>query len=64
LSDGTGKACGDAAAYVEHRTLPISPGKTLYVWMRTAEALGPDEFYPSLFHFISTKLKPLPTAKP
>jgi len=27
--------------------------------MRTAEAIGPDEFYPSLYEFISRKLKPI-----
>ena len=47
---------GDAAAYIEHRSVPLWPGKSVYVWMRTAECLGPDEFYPSLYHFISTKL--------
>ncbi|HEU6447184.1 MAG TPA: glycoside hydrolase family 99-like domain-containing protein [Verrucomicrobiae bacterium] len=52
---------GEAAVYIEHRTAPLSPGKSIYVWMRTAEALGPDEFYPSLYQFISTKLKPLPS---
>ena len=54
---------GDAAVYIQHNAAPLSPGKSLYVWMRTAEALGPDEFYPSLYQFISTKLKPLPTDK-
>lgn len=48
---------GDAAAYIEHRSQPLWPGKSIYVWMRTAEALGPDEFYPSLYEFISTKLR-------
>jgi hypothetical protein len=64
LWDGQKHHEGDAAAYVEHRTLALSPGKSIYVWMRTAEALGPDEFYPSLYQFISTKLKPLPAANP
>jgi len=58
LWDGQKHFEGDAAAYVEHRTPALSPGKSIYVWMRTAEALGPDEFYPSLYQFISTKLKP------
>ena len=56
LWDGQKHFDGDAAAYVEHRTPALSPGKSIYVWMRTAEALGPDEFYPSLYQFISTKL--------
>ena len=50
---------GDAAAYIEHRSEPLWPGKSVYVWMRTAEAIGPDEFYPSLYEFISRKLKPI-----
>jgi Glycosyl hydrolase family 99 len=50
---------GDAAAYIEHRSQPLWPGKSVYVWMRTAEAIGPNEFYPSLYEFISTKLKPI-----
>jgi hypothetical protein len=54
---------GDAAVYIQHRIAPLSPGKSIYVWMRTPEALGPDEFYPSLYQFISTKLKPLPSDK-
>lgn len=49
---------GDAAVYIEHRSYPLWPGKSIYVWMRTAEAIGPDRFYPSLYQFISTKLKP------
>ena len=53
---------GDAAVYIQHRTAPLSPGKSIYVWMRTAESLGSDEFYPSLYQFISTKLKPLPSS--
>lgn len=51
---------GDAAVYVQHGAAPLSPGKSVYVWMRTPEALGPDKFYPSLYQFISTKLKPSP----
>ena len=50
---------GDAAVYIEHRSVPLWPGKSIYVWMRTAEAIGPDKFYPSLYEFISTKLKPI-----
>ena len=64
LWDGQKHYEGDAAAYVEHRTAMLSPGISLYVWMRTAEALGSDEFYPSLYQFISTKLKPLPATNP
>lgn len=63
LRDSAGHFYGDAAAYVENRTLPLSPGKTLYVWMRTAESIGPDVFLPALFQFISTRLKPLPNDK-
>jgi hypothetical protein len=48
---------GDAGVYVEHRSLLLRPGKSIYIWMRTAEAIGPDKFYPSLYEFISTKLK-------
>jgi glycoprotein endo-alpha-1,2-mannosidase len=54
---------GEAAVYIQHRTALLSPGKSIYVWMRTPEALGSDEFYPSLYQFISTKLKPLPADK-
>jgi len=63
LKDSAGHLYGDAAAYVENRTFPLYPGKTLYVWMRTAESIGPDVFLPSLFQFISTRLKPLPVDK-
>lgn len=48
---------GDAAVYIEHRSFPLWPGKSIYVWMRTAEAIGPDQFYPSLYEFIAEKLK-------
>jgi glycoprotein endo-alpha-1,2-mannosidase len=54
---------GDAAVYIQHRTAPLSPGKSIYVWMRTPEILGSDEFFPSLYQFISTKLKPLSTGE-
>jgi glycoprotein endo-alpha-1,2-mannosidase len=49
---------GDAAVYIQHRTASLSPGKTIYVSMQTPGALGSDEFFPSLYQFISTKLKP------
>jgi hypothetical protein len=55
---------GDAAVYIEHRTTALSPGKTIYISQRTPEALGSDKFYPSLYQFISTKLKPLPASNP
>lgn len=64
LKDSTGKFQGDAVAYVEHRVLPLSPGKSIYVWMRTAEAFEPEVFLPSLYQFISTRLKPLPLENP
>jgi glycoprotein endo-alpha-1,2-mannosidase len=53
------RSYGEAAVYIEHRSEPLWPGKCIYVWMRTAEAIGPDEFYLSLYEFISTKLKPI-----
>jgi glycoprotein endo-alpha-1,2-mannosidase len=59
LRDTQNHYFGEGAVYIEHRTLPISPGKTIYVWMRTAETIGEDKFYPALFEFISTKLKPI-----
>jgi len=59
LRDNTGKPYGDGASYIEHRTPSLAGGKSLYVWMRTAEAFGPDVFLPSLYQFISTRLKPL-----
>jgi hypothetical protein len=59
LSDNTGKSYGDAIAYVEHRSIPLVPGKSIYVWMRTVEAFGSEVFYPSLYQFISSRLKPL-----
>jgi hypothetical protein len=64
LKDSTGKFHGDAVAYVEHRVLPLSPGKSIYVWMRTAEAFGPEDFFPSLYQFVSTRLKSLPAEHP
>ena len=36
LKDDAGKFNGDAVVYVEHRVSPLSPGKSVYVWMRTA----------------------------
>jgi glycoprotein endo-alpha-1,2-mannosidase len=54
---------GDAAVYIEHKSASLSPGKTIYVSMQTPGALGPNEFYPSLYQFISTKLKSLPADK-
>ena len=60
LKANNGEWEGDAVAYVEHRSPPLASGKTLYVWMRTPEAFEPDIFFPSLYRFISTRLKPLP----
>ena len=42
LRDGTGEPYGDAVAYIEHRTPSLAGGKSLYVWMRTTEAFGPE----------------------
>jgi hypothetical protein len=64
LRDSSGKSQGDAVAYIEHRTSSLAGGKTLYVWMRTAESFGPEVFLPSLYQFVSTRLKPLPSANP
>lgn len=59
LKDNKGEWQGDAVAYVEHRIPSLASGKTLYVWMRTPEAFDSDIFFPSLYQFISTRLKPL-----
>jgi hypothetical protein len=64
LKDNAGNWQGDAVSYIEHRTPSLSGGKSLYVWMRTAESFGPDVFLPSLYQFVSTRLKPLPSANP
>ncbi len=63
LKDSAGNCQGDAVSYIEHRTPSLSGGKSLYVWMRTAESFEPDVFLPSLYQFVSTRLKPLPTDK-
>jgi glycoprotein endo-alpha-1,2-mannosidase len=63
LSDKQNRYFGEGAVYIEFRTLPVAPGKAIVVWMRTAETIGEDKFYPALFEFISTKLKPLPADK-
>jgi hypothetical protein len=59
LKDNTGKVHGDAVVYIEHRETPLSPGKTIYTWVRTPEAFGSQDFLLSLYQFISTRLKPL-----
>jgi glycoprotein endo-alpha-1,2-mannosidase len=64
VSDSSGKAHGDAVAYIEHRVPSISSGKTLYVWMRTGEAFSQEIFLPSLYQFVSTRLRPLPSENP
>ncbi len=63
LKDNTGKLQGDAVAYIEHRTPSLAGGKSLYVWTRTTEAFGPDNFLLSMYQFISARLKPLPNDK-
>jgi glycoprotein endo-alpha-1,2-mannosidase len=60
LWDGAHRFRGDAAVFVQHKTLPLSPGKTVYISQRVPEALGPNEFFPALFQFISTKLERAP----
>lgn len=64
LKDNAGNWQGDAVSYIEHRASSLSGGKSLYVWMRTAESFGPEVFFPSLYQFISTRLKPLPSDSP
>jgi len=59
LKDGTGKSFGDAVTYIEHRTPELAGGKTLCVSIRAAESFDPVDFFPSLYQFISTRLKPL-----
>ncbi len=48
---------GDAVACIEHGSPPLLSGKTLYVWMRTAELFEAADFFPSLFEFVATKLE-------
>jgi glycoprotein endo-alpha-1,2-mannosidase len=64
LRNNGGQSYGDAVSYIEHHTPSLAGGKSLHVWMRTAEAFGPDVFLPSLYQFISTRLKPLPPPGP
>jgi glycoprotein endo-alpha-1,2-mannosidase len=60
LKDQQGRIFGDGISYIQHRTPTLSSGQTLYVWARMPEVLGRNEFYISLYQFISTRLKPLP----
>lgn len=57
LKDNQGHAFGEGIVLIQHRAGPLSPGQILYAWMRMPELLGEDQFYPSLFQFISTKVK-------
>jgi hypothetical protein len=59
LRDTKNRYFGEGAVYIEHKTLPVSPGKTIYVWMRMPELLGKDAFYLSLYQFIAGKLGPV-----
>lgn len=56
LRDAQGRTRGDAVAYIEHKSSALASGKSLYVWMRTADVFGSDEFFASLFEFIATKV--------
>jgi hypothetical protein len=60
MKDNTGQVQGDAVVYIEHHAKPLAPGKTVYAWMRTPEAFGSQDFYLSLYQFVSTRLKPVP----
>jgi glycoprotein endo-alpha-1,2-mannosidase len=60
LRDTQDRFSGDAAAYIEHVSPPLTSGKTIYVWTRTAEILGADDFFPSLFELINSKLEARP----
>lgn len=62
LTDNAGHSFGDGIVYIQHRTYPLSPGRVLYVWMRMPELLDEDNFYPSLFQFISTRISSQPSA--
>jgi glycoprotein endo-alpha-1,2-mannosidase len=61
LKDNTGAVQGDAVVYIEHRAAPLAPGKTVYAWMRMPEVFGTQDFLLSLYQFISTRLKPMPS---
>ena len=60
LKDRDGRIFGDGISYIQHQTPSLNSGQTLYVWTRMPEVLGKNEFYPSLYQFISTRLRPLP----
>ena len=64
LKDGTGKSFGDAVTYIEHRTPALAGGKTLCVSIRATESFDLAHFFPSLYQFISTRLKPVPASNP
>jgi hypothetical protein len=56
LQDQTGRAYGDAIAYVEHRSSEPRGARNLYVWMRMPEVLGENALYFDLFRLAAAKL--------
>lgn len=58
LRDAQERFDGDGVAYIEHKTGPLSGGRTLYVWMRMSDVFGSEEFVPALLEFIADKLEP------
>jgi len=56
LVDAQGKSQGDGIAYTELGTPPGQGGRTLYVWMRMLDTLGPSKALPALWEFIGRKV--------
>ncbi len=56
LTDANGQSYGDAIAYIEHKTPPLTRGKTLYAWMRMPDLPGMDQALFALFRFAGERL--------
>lgn len=57
LQDANGQSLGDGIAYVELREPPLQGGRTLYVWMRMADALGGEPALAALWQFVGERLR-------
>lgn len=58
LRDIQGRTYGDGIALVEHQTGPLKGGRTLYVWMRMPELLGPEATFEAVLTVARKAIEP------
>jgi len=56
LADEKDNEYGEGIAYIHHKVSPPKGGKAIYVWMRMADVLDPDDLFYALYRLAAEKI--------